>query len=121
LYITDILLGLAALSNTACILLIVLYLKRTTPLVSPISAEEHVDQHFDELGIGEQLTLQEHIILREEAYDQRIAKFKDELANQFSSKYSSESDAPEFDPNVKNLPHKIIDNKGANQGIEVSE
>jgi hypothetical protein len=70
--------------------------------------------------------IQEHVFEREEAYDVRIARMKDEMAREtYSTSINPtgtyDSPALELDPAVKNLPHSIIDQRYNGSLAEYSE
>lgn len=73
--------------------------------------------------VTEMMTVDEHVRLREQAHDQRIMEMKEELARKnFPTKRPQNVDAAlELDPNVKNLPHNIIDGYNGRSLTEVSE
>lgn len=61
-------------------------------------------------GVDEYLSIDEKIILRESAYDQRISEMKERLASTVPDKRVA-THAQELHPDVKNLPHSVIDGK----------
>lgn len=86
--------------------------------------EVYGNPSYDE-SVTNSLTVQEHVALREEAHDDRIRRMKDELAKQIfparAQRPINTDDALELDPNVKNLPHSIIDATHGRSLTEVSE
>lgn len=72
-----------------------------------VNVTNEFKNHYDDLLF--QLTPQElERLLDNKSFDLRIAKLKEEVANQKNIvKYQNEP-AEELDPNVHNLPHSII-------------
>jgi hypothetical protein len=105
---TDILVAIVAIMNLANGVLLFILIRNLTRT----SAEVHVDHHDAELGYSEQLAIQDHVIQREEAFNERIRLMKEEANKTLT-------DAEELHPDVFNLPHNIIHT--GTQGVETSE
>jgi hypothetical protein len=108
---TDILVAIVAIMNLANGVLLFILIRNLTRT----SADVHVDHHdgmHAELGYSEQLAIQDHVIAREEAFNERIRLMKEE-ANRVPT------DAEELHPDVFNLPHHTIHT--GTQGVETSE
>lgn len=94
---------------------------RVTPH-SPMNADERevytpderesVEDYQVPLDVDEFLSVNEKVLLREKEYDFRIAQMKDRLAAQTPTPRPNQRPAEELHPDVKNLPHNIIDAKG---------
>jgi hypothetical protein len=68
-----------------------------------VQQEEKADNEHDE-----QLTVSEHVFLRESMYDERINRLKRELADKQPYQMVMDVAAVELHPDVHNLPHNII-------------
>ena len=108
MYMTDILVGIVAFMNLAngILLFILIRSLQDSHAAHVTYADDHVDES-DMLSYNEKLSIQEHVIQREEDFNNRISKMKQELQ------------AEELHPDVHNLPHNIIHT--GTQNHEISE
>lgn len=105
MYMTDILVAIVSITNLASCLI-------TIYLIRSIARTATPDAHVEELvGYDEQVSIQEHILQREEQFNARISQMKADL--------DKPDQAQELHPDVHNLPHNII--HGGTQIVETSE
>lgn len=108
MYMTDILVAIVSITNLAVAILLVILIRSITR-TAHITADEHIDEVFDARDDG--VSIQEHILIREEQFNERIKRMKEDL--------DQPSSAEELHPDVHNLPHNII--HGGTQIVETSE